>query len=181
MFACLGINLFQVAAHEFGHALGLRHSNVQGALMYPFYAGYIEDFVLPQDDINGIQAIYGRPRSTRTTTTTRRPVTTPTTTPPTMPDMCRDGGIDAITTQVIDGRSVTHVFRGSYYMQIDENGIKTGFPRPISHDWNGITKVDAALTLEYEIYNRRYRYRAVSTRSKKIQLSMQALHTQESF
>lgn len=153
-----GINLFQVASHEFGHALGLSHSDVQGALMYPYYAGYVPDFTLPRDDINGIQALYGRPRERVTTTTAPPP--SPTTREPTMPDMCRDGRIDAITTQIIDGRSVTHVFRDAYYMQVDESGILDGFPRPISRDWPGIRSVDAALTLEYEFYGV-WRYRQV--------------------
>ncbi|KAM6157672.1 neutrophil collagenase [Rhynchocyon petersi] len=53
-------NLFLVAAHEFGHSLGLSHSSDPGALMYPTYA-YTDPstYLLPQDDINGIQAIYG--------------------------------------------------------------------------------------------------------------------------
>ncbi|CAK6448835.1 unnamed protein product [Pipistrellus nathusii] len=53
-------NLFLVAAHEFGHSLGLSHSSDPGALMYPNYAfSETSTYLLPQDDINGIQAIYG--------------------------------------------------------------------------------------------------------------------------
>uniref|UniRef100_A0A4X2L6M8 Matrix metallopeptidase 8 n=1 Tax=Vombatus ursinus TaxID=29139 RepID=A0A4X2L6M8_VOMUR len=55
-----GYNLFLVAAHEFGHSLGLSHSTDPGALMFPTYSfSEPRAYILPQDDINGIQFLYG--------------------------------------------------------------------------------------------------------------------------
>jgi hypothetical protein len=51
------IDLVTVAAHEFGHSLGLDHSNIAGALMFPSYSG--AQRFLAADDIAGIQSIYG--------------------------------------------------------------------------------------------------------------------------
>jgi len=57
-----GINLTQVAVHEIGHSLGLEHSNVRGAIMFPSYEGYRPDLELHKDDIQGIQTLYGPPQ-----------------------------------------------------------------------------------------------------------------------
>ncbi|MHB1559672.1 MAG: Ig-like domain-containing protein, partial [Isosphaeraceae bacterium] len=49
-------DLFTVAMHEFGHALGLYESSVSSAVMYGYYTGI--KYGLAPDDIAGIQSIY---------------------------------------------------------------------------------------------------------------------------
>uniref|UniRef100_A0A3Q2WIX8 Collagenase 3 n=1 Tax=Haplochromis burtoni TaxID=8153 RepID=A0A3Q2WIX8_HAPBU len=59
-FNSTGINLFAVAIHEFGHALGLSHSSDPGAIMYPAYN--FDPNYEPQlsfDDVKNIQKLYG--------------------------------------------------------------------------------------------------------------------------
>ena len=56
----VGINFLYAAAHELGHSLGLGHSSDPNAVMYPTYEKRdSEDFELSQDDIEGIQELYG--------------------------------------------------------------------------------------------------------------------------
>uniref|UniRef100_A0A803TW67 Peptidase metallopeptidase domain-containing protein n=1 Tax=Anolis carolinensis TaxID=28377 RepID=A0A803TW67_ANOCA len=56
-----GINFFIVAAHEFGHSLGLYHSSVLKALMFALYPTTDPKTLrLHKDDIKGIQSLYGK-------------------------------------------------------------------------------------------------------------------------
>jgi hypothetical protein len=51
------VDLLTVAAHEIGHTLGLAHSSDPNALMFASYSGPRR--FLSEDDIAGVQAIYG--------------------------------------------------------------------------------------------------------------------------
>jgi len=61
---CGGVNnaayLEDILTHEFGHALGLDHSSVADATMYPSYSYCSQALrTLAADDIAGVQSLYG--------------------------------------------------------------------------------------------------------------------------
>uniref|UniRef100_A0A673IFN1 Matrix metalloproteinase-9 n=1 Tax=Sinocyclocheilus rhinocerous TaxID=307959 RepID=A0A673IFN1_9TELE len=111
-----GYSLFLVAAHEFGHALGLDHSKIKDALMYPMYR-YIEDFSLHRDDIEGIQYLYG-------------PKTDPS------QDVCQIKEFDSIT----EIQKELHFFKDRHYWKISKKGERKG-PFLISEKWPALPAV----------------------------------------
>ncbi|XP_057675996.1 macrophage metalloelastase-like [Corythoichthys intestinalis] len=148
--ASSGTNLFLVAAHEFGHALGLSHSKVRTALMYPTYQ-YVntEGYVLPDDDRKGVQSLYGA-RSTTQPTDSPDPKPEPepepdTPSPP--PDRCSQNLIFDAATSI---QGALYFFKGSHFWKRTRNwdGVTM---RTIDSVWSGINKVDAAY--EYKARN----------------------------
>jgi matrix metalloproteinase-14 (membrane-inserted) len=118
-----GENMFHVALHEFGHALGLDHSNVTDSVMFPYVEVYNPDIALHSDDIQGIQALYG-PR-------THFP-----------PDLCSNSTFDAIFQYPA---GVIYILKGEYYWKLAADGPLSGYPKLIASRWHGLPgNVDAA-------------------------------------
>ncbi|KAM1960914.1 hypothetical protein FF2_020938 [Malus domestica] len=53
------VDLESVAVHEIGHLLGLGHSSVEDAIMYPTISSRTKKVELASDDVLGIQELYG--------------------------------------------------------------------------------------------------------------------------
>ncbi|XP_024943528.1 matrix metalloproteinase-14 isoform X4 [Cephus cinctus] len=138
-----GTNLFQVAAHEFGHSLGLSHSDIKSALMAPFYRGYDPNFMLDSDDIQGIQALYG-PKTEDEGTGTKHHRTTVSPNGEEDPLLCTDPKID---TMFNSAEGHTYAFKDEHYWKLTADGVASGYPRLISNSWKGLPgKIDAAFT-----------------------------------
>ena len=126
-----GTNLFQTAAHEFGHSLGLSHSDVGGALMAPFYVGYKPYMTLHEDDIRAIQHLYGEVENEANTEA-------PTVgSPDDTLDICAasDGTIDTFFGTA-DGQY--YAFKGQHYYKMTDSAVADGYPKLIAEDWPGL-------------------------------------------
>ncbi|KAK4289617.1 hypothetical protein Pmani_037423 [Petrolisthes manimaculis] len=147
------VSLFITAAHELGHALGLYHSDVEGSLMSPYLIKYPSTFRLPEDDVRGIQELYGinknwqkEPYPTPTQPPTKPPITKKPLLPPKKtdkPDTC-DTSYDALS--VI--RREVYIFKGKYFWRLDSSGnLRQGYPAMINLFWTtlpkNVTHVDA--------------------------------------
>ncbi|KAL2349353.1 hypothetical protein Fmac_003353 [Flemingia macrophylla] len=67
------VDLESVAVHEIGHLLGLGHSSVEEAIMYPTISAKTRKVDLNEDDVLGIQELYGsNPNYTGTPSTSSR-------------------------------------------------------------------------------------------------------------
>lgn len=143
-----GTNLFQVAAHEFGHSLGLSHSDVQAALMAPFYRGYEPNFKMHKDDIRGIQSLYGEktgesPSKNSPGSPTPRPTVGKPPGEVEEGELCSNSAIDT----VFQSKKRTFAFKGELYWEVADEGLADGYPRSIAKDWDNLpANIDASFT-----------------------------------
>lgn len=148
--------MLQTAAHEFGHSLGLSHSDMNSALMAPFYRGFQNKVKLATDDINAIHELYGekssdkddddddKPKTNSRKTTTARPTSRPRDDDNDDEELCNDASVDSIVTTK-DG--TTYTFKGRQYWKLTDESIANGYPRRTSGDWDGLpSNLDAAFT-----------------------------------
>ncbi|CAN0367278.1 unnamed protein product [Lampetra planeri] len=153
-----GTDVFAVAVHEFGHALGLSHSSSSDSIMRPYYAGPAGDptkYRLPHDDREGIWKLYGPNRASPTVGSwptdlpqhpvlPERPKLPVTIRPRTdIPDRCH-GHFDAVT-QI---RGEAFFFKGRYFWRrMAEGHLVSLQPAQIERFWKGfpshVDKIDA--------------------------------------
>ncbi|KAL4223398.1 peptidase M10A [Mactra antiquata] len=130
-----GTNLEIVAAHEFGHAIGLGHSNTRGALMQPFYGGYDPKYKLHYDDIRGAQSMYGGVPRTSAPRRTPRPTTPrPKPRPKPKPDQPDEDICELKFDDIAigpDGRLYAFRYRKIYKFNSNGVGIERKFPRNV--------------------------------------------------
>ncbi|KAG8010987.1 Stromelysin-3 [Nibea albiflora] len=129
----VGTDLLQVAAHEFGHVLGLQHSLEPDAVMCPFYSDSYP-LQLSEDDKRGIQYLYGPPRHPPPVITETNEIDIG------MPDACRTD-FDAVSMI----RGELFFFKSRYVWRIRDGQLQGGYPALSSRHWRGIPdNIDAA-------------------------------------
>ncbi|XP_070926874.1 matrix metalloproteinase-17 isoform X2 [Macaca nemestrina] len=133
-----GMDLFAVAVHEFGHAIGLSHVAATHSIMRPYYQGPVGDplrYGLPYEDRVRVWQLYGVRESVSPTAQPEEPPLLPeppdnrSSIPPRkdVPHRCSTH-FDAVA-QI---RGEAFFFKGDRYWVFKDNNVEEGYPRPVS-------------------------------------------------
>ncbi|KAK2876886.1 hypothetical protein Q8A67_020982 [Cirrhinus molitorella] len=151
-----GTDLFAVAVHEFGHALGLSHSSSNPSIMRPYYQGPVGDprsYTLPEDDRYAIQSLYGKsssstPPPNHPTPHLPKPPSPPQPKVPSQPDPSAQNRCEGNFDAVANIRGDVFFFKGPSFWRIQRSGSLVSFhPALIKNFWFGLppgtNKIDA--------------------------------------
>ncbi|GAA6097479.1 matrix metalloproteinase-17 [Tachysurus ichikawai] len=151
-----GMDLFAVAVHEFGHAIGLAHTSAMESIMRPYYQGPVGDplkYDLPYEDKVRVWQLYGVRDSVSHTArpdgvfhTDDPPVLmdlpeNKSTVPPARdaPDRCTShfDAVAQIRGEAFFFKGASYFFKGKEYWRVvgSDMEVEAGYPRPIGIDW----------------------------------------------
>ncbi|XP_068766801.1 matrix metalloproteinase-17 isoform X7 [Struthio camelus] len=152
-----GMDLFAVAVHEFGHAIGLTHISAVESIMRPYYQGPVGDplkYDLPYEDKVRIWQLYGVRESV---SPTAKPEVSKTDDHPFLPELPENRSTVPLRRDV-PNRCNTHFdavaqirgeaffFKGDRYWVFKDNNVEEGYPRPISDFGLPLGGIDAAFS-----------------------------------
>ncbi|MCP9258565.1 hypothetical protein DINM_001592 [Dirofilaria immitis] len=170
------VSLRAIAMHEFGHSIGLSHSQQEDSIMYSFYQ-YDLPPKLSYDDLLAARILYGGNgddyHPTESTTDTPRPYITTTTRLPPLPrgteepsdqfptihpdmpdlpipepDPC-ESEYDAVASI----RQEIFIFKDRWFWRIRQDGTLIQSPRHINTLWKEAAwPIDAAVESDHQIY-----------------------------
>ncbi|XP_070618144.1 matrix metalloproteinase-17 [Erythrolamprus reginae] len=145
-----GMDLFAVAVHEFGHAIGLTHISATESIMRPYYQGPVGDplkYDLPYEDKVRIWQLYGVRESV---SPTAKPEISNTDDHPILPDFPENRSTIPFRRDV-PNRCSTHFdavaqirgevffFRGKYFWRLTRNKHLVSLqPAQIHRFWKGL-------------------------------------------
>ncbi|XP_030074274.1 matrix metalloproteinase-17 [Microcaecilia unicolor] len=157
-----GMDLFAVAVHEFGHAIGLTHISALESIMRPYYQGPVGDplkYDLPYEDKVRIWQLYGVRESV---SPTARPEVTKNEEHPLLPDLPENRSTiqprkdepDRCTTHfdaVAQIRGEAFFFKGKYFWRLTRNKHLVSLqPAQIHRFWKGLPLNMNSLDAVYE-------------------------------